>query len=377
MGDICHIGNNIRLLREKKGLTQRALADQVLVSFQAISAWERGLSIPDLENAVRLANFFDVSVDALLSEAGQSLFVGIDGDSNKTELVLFERDGTVKNVVRLAGSNPNDRDLEHSITVLSRGLEQLLGNNIPRVVFAGVAGLSQANYQKTVAERLGERFHTKVVADWDSSNVLSMADDPENSVAVICATGSSVHVRKGDAQYHYGGWGYLFDQAGSAYDIGKDAIRCTLAQEDGLADATVLTEMVHGALGGKVFDNISTVYKNGRPYIASFSKFVLMAAQEGDESAKNILKENAFRLALLIRTAVEQHGVSGEVIAAGGFLKNEMFRKMVEEQAGVKMTIPELPSVYGACVEAMRADGMTIPESFHQKFLNSYHMIAE
>ena len=90
-----------------------------------------------------------------------------------------------------------------------------------------------------------------------------------------------------------------------------------------------------------------------------------------------ILKENAFRLALLIRTAVEQHGISGEVIAAGGFLKNEMFRKMVEEQAGVKMTIPELPSVYGACVEAMRADGMTIPESFHQKFLNSYHMIAE
>lgn len=377
MANILHIGNNIRLLREKKDLTQRALADQVLVSFQAISAWERGLSIPDLENAVRLASFFDVSVDALLSESGQAFLVGIDGDSNKTEFVMFEKDGTVKNVLRLGGSNPNDRDLDHCITVLSRGLEQVLGNNIPQIVFAGVAGLSQASYQRTVSERLGEKFHTKVVVDWDAANVLSMGAEPENSIAVVCGTGSSVYVRKGESQYHYGGWGYLFDQAGSAYDVGKDAIRCTLAQEDGLTEATLLTDMIHEALGGKAFDNISTIYKNGRPYIAAFSKFVLRAAQQGDASACAILQDNAARLALLIKTAAQQHGAPGGVIASGGFLKNEMFREMVEMQAGIRMEIPDLPSVYGACVEAMRANGMAIPETFHQKFLDSYQMIAE
>ena len=61
MADISQIGTNIRMLREQKGLTQRALADNVLVSFQAISAWERGLSVPDLENAVRLAEYFGVN----------------------------------------------------------------------------------------------------------------------------------------------------------------------------------------------------------------------------------------------------------------------------------------------------------------------------
>ena len=69
MADISQIGGNIRTFRENKGLTQRALADSVLVSFQAISAWERGLSIPDLENAVRIADYFGVSVDALLAES--------------------------------------------------------------------------------------------------------------------------------------------------------------------------------------------------------------------------------------------------------------------------------------------------------------------
>ena len=377
MGNIAHIGNNIRMLREKKGLTQRILADQVLVSFQAISAWERGLSIPDLENAVRLAEFFDVSVDALLSESGETLLVGIDGDSNKTEFVLFEKDGTVKNVVRLAGSNPNDKDLDHSLAVLSRGLEQLLGNNIPRIIFVGVAGLSQSSYQRAVTERLGDKFHTKVVADWDAANVLSMGVDPENSIAVVCGTGSSVYVRKGDEQYHYGGWGYLFDQAGSAYDVGKDAIRCALAQEDGLIEKNLLTDMLHEALGGKVFDNISTIYKNGRPYIAGFSRFVMKAAQEGDENARKILYDNAARLALLIRTAVKRHGAPGGVIASGGFLKNEMFRGMVEEQAGVNLEIPALPSVYGACIEAMRAENEQIPETFRRKFVDSYSMIAE
>ena len=84
MADIGQIGGNIRILREQKGLTQRALADNVLVSFQAISAWERGLSVPDLENAVRLAEYFGVSVDALLTQNGRELFVGIDGDSAGT-----------------------------------------------------------------------------------------------------------------------------------------------------------------------------------------------------------------------------------------------------------------------------------------------------
>ena len=376
MADMAQIGRNIRELREKKGLTQRALADSVLVSFQAISAWERGLSIPDLENAIRIAEFFGVSIDALLRQAGQELYVGIDGDSTKTEFVLFEKDGTVKNIVCQEGANPNDRDLEHSVQVLTRGLELLLGNKVPKMVFAGIAGASQANYRKAITGRLAERFHTGVSVDWDAANVLSMGSDPANSVAVICGTGSCVFSRKGTQQYHYGGWGQLFDQAGSAYDVGKDAVRCTLAAEDGLAPDNALTHMVRQALGGGAFDNISTIYKNGSPYIASLAKLVLKAAEQGDSCAITILRENAGRLALLIKTAVSRLGIQGEIVAAGSFLKNDLFRKMVEEQAGVRLMIPDLPPVYGACIEALRAGEVAIPENFHQNFVDSYKMIS-
>lgn len=375
MTDISHIGFNIRKLREKKGLTQRALADSVFVSFQAISAWERGLSVPDLENAMRLARYFGVSVDALLSKTGQEYFVGIDGDSTKTEFVLFETDGRVVRVERLPGANPNDRDLEHTVSVLSRGLEQLLGNLVPVAVFVGIAGASQSDYRKAIATRLSQSFHTRVQVDWDAANVLSMGADPENSIAVVCGTGSCVYVRKGNRQYHYGGWGQLFDLAGSAYDVGRDAIRYTLSVEDGLAEHNALSQRVLEALGGGAFDQISTIYKKGSSYIADFAQIVLELAQQKEPTANQILQTNANRLSQLIQTAIQHHGTPVQIMAAGSFLKNELFREMVQNQVGVKLVIPEVSAVYGACVEALRMQNIPVSQSFYQTFAESYRIL--
>ena len=372
MADLTQIGKNIRAYRMREGLTQRALADNVLVSFQAISAWERGLSVPDLENAIRLANYFGVSVDALFAESERSLLVGIDGGGTKTELVLFEKNGTVHNVVRTEGSNPNDNGIEHAIEVLSAGLEQLLRGKTPDAVFAGIGGVSLEKYQKAIKESLGERFHALIGADTDAANVLSMGADPDNSMAIICGTGSCVFVRKGAERYRVGGWGYLLDQAGSAYDVGKDGLRRALAAEDGLDSPTLMTDMITEALGGNIFVNIGTVYKNGRPFIADLARVVVDAANQGDEEAVEILRQNAQRLATLLEKAVERYAAPRQAVAAGSFWKADMFRAMVQELSGVELLIPELPPIYGACIEAMRLAQLPIPENFYENFVTSY-----
>lgn len=64
-------------LRAKVGISQEKLAEALSVSRQAIQKWESGASMPDIENLVAIAKFFDVSVDYLLS--------GID--SRDTELL--------------------------------------------------------------------------------------------------------------------------------------------------------------------------------------------------------------------------------------------------------------------------------------------------
>lgn len=62
------IGTNIRRLREEKGYTQERIADELDVSFQAVSSWERDEYKPDIDKLLKLAELFDVSVSAIAEE---------------------------------------------------------------------------------------------------------------------------------------------------------------------------------------------------------------------------------------------------------------------------------------------------------------------
>ena len=64
--DMRRIGQTIARLRREQNLTQMALADLMGVSFQAVSNWERGQSMPDVSKLPELADIFSVSVDELL-----------------------------------------------------------------------------------------------------------------------------------------------------------------------------------------------------------------------------------------------------------------------------------------------------------------------
>ena len=53
-------------LRTKKGLSQEELAEKVFVTRQAVSRWENGETIPNVDTLKLLSKFFDVSINTLL-----------------------------------------------------------------------------------------------------------------------------------------------------------------------------------------------------------------------------------------------------------------------------------------------------------------------
>ena len=59
-------GENLKMLRKQKGFSQEELAVRLHVVRQTISKWEKGLSIPDAEMLIRLAEILEVSVSELL-----------------------------------------------------------------------------------------------------------------------------------------------------------------------------------------------------------------------------------------------------------------------------------------------------------------------
>ena len=62
------LSDNIKNIRKSKGLSQDELATKLNVVRQTISKWENGLSVPDSEMLVIIANELDTSVNVLLDE---------------------------------------------------------------------------------------------------------------------------------------------------------------------------------------------------------------------------------------------------------------------------------------------------------------------
>ena len=60
------LGTNLKQLRKERNLTQEDLAECLGVSPQTVSKWENNLSMPDISCLPVLADYFGITVDALL-----------------------------------------------------------------------------------------------------------------------------------------------------------------------------------------------------------------------------------------------------------------------------------------------------------------------
>ena len=73
MFDTVQIGRRIAELRKKNDMTQFELADKLSISFQAVSNWERGNSMPDISKLPELAEILGVSIDEILGKTNTVL----------------------------------------------------------------------------------------------------------------------------------------------------------------------------------------------------------------------------------------------------------------------------------------------------------------
>lgn len=63
------VGRRIAYYRKDKGFTQKELADSLNISYQSVSKWEAGYSLPTVEMLYEMANVLNVTVDLLLNDS--------------------------------------------------------------------------------------------------------------------------------------------------------------------------------------------------------------------------------------------------------------------------------------------------------------------
>ena len=61
-------GDKLKEIREQQNLSQLEVANALGVSDRTVSVWERNLKMPNLESAIRLSRFLNVSLDLLIDE---------------------------------------------------------------------------------------------------------------------------------------------------------------------------------------------------------------------------------------------------------------------------------------------------------------------
>ena len=92
------LNDNIKKLRQQKGMTQEVLAEKLHVVRQTVSKWEKGLSVPDAEMLSKMAEVFEVSVSELLGEvAGFEQSEQEGGDRVAEQLALINEQLVIKN----------------------------------------------------------------------------------------------------------------------------------------------------------------------------------------------------------------------------------------------------------------------------------------
>ncbi|MGL4738447.1 MAG: helix-turn-helix domain-containing protein [Cellulosilyticaceae bacterium] len=93
------IGKKIKELRKEKGITQEQLGSHLKVSYQAISKWENGDSMPDIGLLVDIANYFSVTTDELLDSIPNRDYSGYERRVDEL-LTIYECGGSEEDFQR-------------------------------------------------------------------------------------------------------------------------------------------------------------------------------------------------------------------------------------------------------------------------------------
>ena len=83
------IADKVKMLREKRGITQAELAKQLGITRAGVNAWEMGISVPSTQYIVELALFFGVSADYLL-DLKSSATVSVEGLNDREIASIVE-----------------------------------------------------------------------------------------------------------------------------------------------------------------------------------------------------------------------------------------------------------------------------------------------
>jgi N-acetylglucosamine kinase-like BadF-type ATPase len=304
------------------------------------------------------------------------LILGVDGGGTNTVAWLASRDHQNQTCVlgrgRSGPSNCRSVGIVEATENLDRAIESAFQDaSCERRTVASVC-LSLAG-----ADRLAEQQQIRLWADQqdlahrltitnDAMPVLYAASSDGVGIALISGTGSVAVGRNADGQTaRCGGWGGLFGDEGSAYQIALAGLRASARAADGRAPNTsVLHMMLEHFRAGDASDLIPIIYSSAttRSTIARLAPIVFQAADSGDAVARAIVRQAASELRQMVTTLAYRLNlndgplslaISGGVLLHQPGLVEQLRRQLADAGMHAVTFTPVTDAVAGALTMAM------------------------
>ncbi len=351
---------NLKRRRLELNLTQKQLADRIDYSEKSISKWEQAQALPPSNILPPLAQALQTDINCLFrSGEAARYFLGIDGGGTKTEFLLVDHEGNSLCRTLLGACNPVDIGMNGTKTVLAEGIEQTC-RNVPYEqisVFAGIAGGITGDYAEQIRHFLQRYPFAAIGNASDAESAVKAGLLHRDGVIVILGTGAIAFSQIDGVSTRYGGFGYLFEDNGSGYAFGQQAILAALNAETGLGPDTCLLPLLCKRLDSEqILPRLGEFYSGGKRKIASYAPVFFEALAAGDAVAASIFDAQMAKVANLItvtasalKTPVKEIKLLGSIAQKEPCVTADLQRRLGKNY---NISACDRPVIYGALILA-------------------------
>lgn len=260
--------------------------------------------------------------------------LGIDGGGSRTRARIGLPDGATVGTgeagpsgVSANGFDGAQRAILEAVRAALKAAGLREANTEFSAVCLGLSGVDRAAEREVMVSWARAALAPAVEVVNDVELVLAAGTPDRWGVALIAGTGSIGLGRAADGRKaRAGGWGYMFGDEGSGYDLAREALRAASQAADGRGAPTRLLEDILAFWElPDASGIIPKVYRSGlRPVdVAALAPLVTAAAAAGDEVAAGIVGRAGEALAGIVRAvarALEFGAAPVPLALAGGLL---------------------------------------------------------
>jgi N-acetylmuramic acid 6-phosphate etherase len=292
-----------------------------------------------------------------IAKAGNIL--GIEGGGTKTTWALLTSESKVLAQGTAGPGNTGlmtDADLEK----LFRAIRRDAGVKFDAIggAFAGAQlAVEKKRVEKALRRIWPNAGAVRVMEDTRSVLAAAFGDGP--GIVVIAGTGSNVAGQKSASHpiEKAGGWGHLFSDHGSAYDLARRGLEAAYARFDHEAKTSVLAQEFLTAAGKSSMEELVPflLADLNKTSVARWARCVFSAAKKGDRDALALLDEAATTLAHKAVVLARRLKLTNPNIALVGGLFENQPEYLKRFQLALKKAAPKansflltVPGVFGA-----------------------------